>query len=781
MVYTILMESADTPDAAQFKTTALYRRCVAAGVVPSDETDLVQKHRSAGADTSLSETKPLVEHTLDLQLMIHGMWCPACSWVIHAALERLDGVIEASCDFSTDRLQCRYDPTRLDPETIVTTVSSLGYGATDVAAAAGSGGEQSALVRLIVTSFLSANVMMLSWSLYSGFFTSLGADDIYYISAPVLVMATIVMVYGGGALFRKAWWGLRTGAPGMESLVCLGAGSAYGYSLVNVSLGSWHLYFDTASMLITLVLLGKALESKAKRNVRRDLEAFLALQPAKVRICSDRYPAGRFAAIDQLRPEDRFRVKNDEVVPADGRVFSGRALIDSSAVTGESRPRNISRGDTIFCGTRLLGGDVTVVAQKVGADALLGEMIAIIERGLSTQAAAQSVTDRMLALFVPLMILVAVMTAAVVYWLGLSLEQAFVRGLTVLVIACPCSLGIAVPLARIAGLSQAGRKGVLVRDIAAFERTASIDCAVMDKTGTLTIGRWPLTRIEVYGDMDVHQAMALAAGLEHSSEHAIARSVLDYARTHGIEPAPIDGIQLKAKGISGRYQGRHVKIGSKDFTTGGRPDIRLEEPTDPQLSRIYLSLDHRICATFGFSDQLRRSTETLIRELKQTGITPFLVSGDAPETTRALAAEVGIELAYGGLLPRDKSAFVERLQREGHRVAMLGDGINDAPALAQADLSVALHHDSALMQQAAAVILMQGEPVQFVQFLALARRVNRKVVQNLGWAWIYNLISIPIAMCGLLNPLIAVSTMLCSSLTVIGNSLLLVRRRSDES
>ncbi len=780
MVYTMLMEAADSPDPARFKETELYRRCVAAGAVPSDERDLAEMSRSAAVASPSDSTSP-VEHALDVQFAIGGMWCPACSWVIHTALERLNGVIDARCDFATDRLQCRYDPTRLDPEKIAATIRDLGYEAEDLDSAASGSREQSAFVRLIIAALLSANIMMLSWSLYTGFFTSLEADDIYFISVPILIMATIVMLYGGGALFRKAWWGIRTGAPGMEILICLGAGSAYGYSLYNFWMGSWHLYFDTASMLITLVLLGKLLESKAKRNVRRDLESFLALQPGKVRICSDRYPTGRFAAIDQLRPGDRFRVKDDELVPADGRVISGGALVDASAVTGESRPQRISGGDKLISGTRLLEGDVMVVAQKVGADSLLGEMIAIIKRGLSRQTFVQNRTDRILALFVPLMITAAVITAALAYWFGLSLEQAFVRGLTVLVIACPCALGIAIPLARIAGLSQAGRRGILIRDVRAFEQMKPIDCIVIDKTGTLTIGRWLLTQVNVHSDLDAHQVVALAAGLERSSDHLIARSIQDYARQHGIEPARIDDVQSEAKGMRGSHQSRLVKIGSMDFATGGRRDVRQNEPENHQLSHVYLSLDHRICATLGFSDKLRRSTQELIHRLSKAGIALFLVSGDAPGTTQALAAEVGIEQAYGGLLPQEKSEFVQRLQNKGHRVAVLGDGINDAPALAQADLSVALLHDSALAQQAAAVTLMQSEPIQFISFMDLARRVNRKVIQNLGCAWIYNLVSIPIAMSGLLNPLVAVSAMLFSSLTVIGNSLLLVRHASDGS
>ncbi len=780
MVYGMLMEAADTPDPERFRETELFRRCVAAGVVPSDEMDLAGMNQGAAAASPSGSNSP-VEHALDARFTIGGMWCPACSWVIHTALERLDGVIDARCDFATDRMQCRYDPTRIDPETIALAIRDLGYEAAGLDGASSSRREQAAFVRLIITALLSANIMMLSWSLYSGFFTSLEADDVYFISLPILVMATIVMLYGGGALFRKAWWGIRTGAPGMEALICLGAASAYGYSLVNFWMGSWHLYFDTASMLITLVLLGKLLESRAKRNVRRDLESFLALQPGKVRICSDRYPAGRFAGIDQLRPGDRFRVKNDEIVPADGRVVSGRALVDASAVTGESRPQTISRGGNIISGTRLLEGDVTVVAQKVGADALLGEMIAIIERGLSRQTPGQNRMDRILALFIPLMILAAVMTAVIASWLGLTLEQAFVRGLTVLVIACPCALGIAIPLARIAGLSQAGRRGILIRDVRAFDQAKPLDCVVIDKTGTLTVGRWRLTQVIVHNDVDARRAVALAAGLERSSDHAIARSILDYARQQGIEPAPIDDVQSEAKGLRGSHHGRLVKIGSIEFTTGGRRDIRRNPQGNHQLSHVYLSLDHRICATLGFSDKLRRSAKQSIHRLNKMGLAVFLVSGDAAGTTRALADDLGIEQALGGLLPQEKSGFVERLQNKGHCVAVLGDGINDAPALAQADLSVALHHDSALAQQAASVTLMQSEPIQFLSFIDLAHRVNRKVVQNLWCAWIYNLVGIPIAMSGLLNPLVAVSAMLFSSLTVIGNTLLLMRRETDES
>ena len=776
MVYSMLIEAANVPDPGRFKETDLYRRCVAAGVVPADEADLGRADRNAGTTAVPSARADADAHALAMQVKVSGMWCPACSWVIHTALERMDGVFEAACDFATDRLNCRYDPTRLDPAAIAGAIEDLGYEITGLQDDTKDYGQQRAFIRLVVSALLSANVMMLSWALYSGFFTALDSSDIYFISVPILVMATVVVLYGGGALFRKAWWGLRSAAPGMETLVCLGASSAYLYSLVNFWRGSWHLYFDTAAMLVTLVLLGKLLEAKAKRNVRRDLESFLALQPNKVRICSSRYPHGRFAALDQLKPGDQFRVKADEIVPADGRLISGQALMDTSAVTGEPHPQTVGIGDSIISGTRLLKGDVTVTARKVGSKALLGEMIEIIERGLSRQTVIQNRTDRYLALFVPLMAGLAAVTIIAGYALGLTWEQSFIRGLTVLVIACPCALGIAIPMARIAGLSRAGRKGILIRDLAGFETIGRVDSVVMDKTGTLTTGKWSLTQMTVHADMQAAQVMALAAGLEKTADHAVASSILAYCRQHGILPAEMADVAIEDKGIRGRFHNRLVKIGTWDFASGGQPADPQIKPENTLHSQVHLSLDHQVYATLRFSDPLRHSARQLIQELKKAGMSLFLVSGDADTSTQAVAAEVGIEQAHGDLLPQDKARFVGRLQAHGNCVAMLGDGINDAPALAQSDLSIALHHDSALAQQAAEVTLMQGEPMQFVSFMRLGRRVNQKVVQNLGCAWIYNLVSIPIAMSGLLNPLVAVSAMLLSSLTVIGNTLLLVKK-----
>jgi heavy metal translocating P-type ATPase len=777
MVYAMLLEAADARDPARFRETDLFRQCVAAGVIPASEDDLARLNSSSQNAGERSVEGQEGEHLLPLHLVIEGMWCPACAWVIQHVLTNLKGVAQARCDFATDRLHCRYDPRQTGPEAVLSAVRKLGYAPT--AADDGTGrSRQREFIRLTVTALLSANVMMLSWALYSGFFDALNLEDIRSISCPILVMAAVVMIYGGGPLFRKAWWGVRAGAPGMETLVSMGAGSAFLYSLYNFAANSWHLYFDTAGMLITLVLLGKMLETGAKRNVRRDLEGFLSLQPNKVRLCSAAFPDGRFTAGDQLRPGDGFRVCADEILPADGRVASGKGVLDESTITGESLPRSVGPGDRVTSGARLVSGDIAVTARRVGADAMLGQMIEVIRNSLERRTPLETRSDRWLALFVPVMAGLATATVVIGHVFGLTWEQAFVRGLTVMVIACPCALGIAIPLTRVAGISKAARQGILIRDFEAFERAGQMDCIVFDKTGTITHGRWALEQIVPHGGMPVGEAAALAAGLERGVDHAVARAVMEYVRAGGIEPAVLTEVGLEPGGVRGRCQGREACIGTWDFVSDqARPDGEQPSIIDDLRSDVFLSLDRSVVATLSFGDALRPGVVDLLSELRTGGYGIHLISGDTQAATHAVAALLPVDNALGELLPADKAELVARLQSEGRRVVMVGDGINDAPALARADLAVAVHRDASLAHQAAEVILMRGDPAQLMDFFRLATAVNAKVSQNLICAWMYNLVSIPIAMSGLLNPLIAATAMLLSSLTVIGNTLLLARRR----
>jgi cation transport ATPase len=378
---------------------------------------------------------------------------------------------------------------------------------------------------------------------------------------------------------------------------------------------------------------------------------------------------------------------------------------------------------------------------------------------------------------VPAILLLALATGTVWRVLGADTETAFIRAVTVMVISCPCALGIAIPLARVAGISGAGRQGILVRDFEAFERAASIDTVVMDKTGTLTHGRWALMEVKPMGGRAPGEVLALAAGLENGVDHAVARTLISAAQDMEIAPAGVTQCRVEENGVCGIHRGDELRIGARSFALPGGPpeDPALSQPDG--ISRIYLSMNGTAGAVFEFGDALRPGVAGLIEELQKRGIDLHLVSGDGQGTTQTVARQVGIPNARGGLLPAEKADYVARLQARGEKVAMMGDGINDAPALAVADLSVAVHRHAALTRQAAAATLMRSDPVQLLDFLTLADRVNAKVAQNMGCAWVYNTLSIPIAMSGWLNPLVAATAMLLSSLTVIGNTLLLVRGR----
>ncbi len=780
----MLLESAEVSDPSRFRESDLFKQCVAAGVIPADEADLkrLQDDKPAAEQAGQPETashNPEPEGQLRVDLTVDGMWCPACAWVIETALSRLEGVSRANCHFSTDRLRCHYRPERTDPHQIRLVIQRLGYTVRDPDTnSAGQSNLRSELVRLAITGLLSANVMMLSWALYAGFFTDLSGDAVFKISLPIFLMATVAVVYGGGPMFRKAWFGIIHLAPGMETLVGLAAGCAYGYSLINWLRGSIHLYFDTACMLITLVLLGKLLEGQARSRVRSDLDHFFAMQPAKARVLAPNWPSGRWVAIDLIAAGDRIVVKKDEIVPVDGRVASGRASIDESALTGEARPKTVRAGEPIKSGTRIVDGRVVAIVDAIGTATVLGQMITIMTNSLAQKSEFEGRTDRMLRWFVPVIVVLAMGTGLAWILVGLHLDQALVRAVTVLVISCPCALGVAIPMARLAGVSMAGRRGILVREIEAFERAGSVDTIVFDKTGTLTNGRWEVMGVDVTQGIDPETAIGWAAGLEKEADHEVARAIIAHAKHWKIPIPAATDVRVHSNGIIGRVDNRRMAIGGDRFIgekTDAAPGPVGEEIEGP-TSSVFLEVDGRQIATFYFGDTIRSTVPELIQRLKKEYKKIAIVSGDGETATRQLARIIDIADAKGNLLPSDKADYIDALTRKGRWPAMVGDGINDAAAMARAHLSVAVHSGQALAAEVAHLTLMRGNPAQLTDFFRLSRNVNRKVMQNLWCAWIYNLIGIPVAASGLLTPLWAATAMLLSSLTVIGNTLLLVRR-----
>ena len=785
-VFQMLVQSSAAGDPTRFKETELFQRCLEMGIIPGSEEELRQRS-SSESPTSRPETPDatppsaaLSAKTLQLNLQIDGMWCPACAWVIDETVKRIPGVIDTACHFSTDRLRCRYDPVQTSPDRIAELIQKLGYRAGPPGEEGRRKQDRREFIRFAVSAFLTMNVMMLSFALYSGFFSEMPAESIAKLSWPILFMATVVMVYGGRNIFRRALTGLYSAAASMEALIAVGSSSAYLYGVYNFFQGGIHLYFDTAAMLITLVLLGKLLERNAKNRVLEDLEAFFSIQPSKVRICTPGFPEGRYQAASMLQPGDIFQVEEGEILPADGLAIEGDATLDESALTGEARPLHKRSGDHIRSGGRVLQGKLRIRAAAVGADSVLGQMIQIMENALDRKTPFEGKTDRILRWFVPLIIALAAGTGIVSRLMGLSLESAVIRAVTVCVISCPCALGVAIPLARVAGISVASRLGILVREFSSFEMATRVDTFVFDKTGTLTRGQWELLHIEALGVLPTDQVLALAAALEETSDHQVAVEIKRTARHKRIAPLPVQSIQIGDAGILGRFNGKEVKIGSRGFLQreiDASPPIThpAHLPSEGPVSMVYMSFDGRICAQLVFGDEIRKGARKTVQALVEKPFHLYLVSGDGSAATRTVADALDISKYIGDQLPWEKADTIEELRTGSRCVAMVGDGVNDAPAMAKADLAIAVHSGSPLGKEVAGITLMRGEPSQILDFLRLAQKTNRKVQQNLGCAFVYNAVSIPVAMSGLLNPLVAVCAMLLSSLSVIGNTLLLVR------
>ena len=793
MVYTILMESGRYQDGSDFTQTNLYKKCLAAGVIPDPSSG---GSRASDAALSIADSISPASELADFQddasldtadllswsFSVSNMWCPACAWIVEDALIKSVGVVKATCNFSSDRGSVLYDPVKTSPDQIQQIIQKLGY----PAASFDQIPKRSVadFVRLFITALFTMNVMMLSWAIYSGFFMMLTPDAIRLLSWPVLIMATIVLLYGGYPIYHRALSGIRIGAPGMETLITTGSFSAYLFSVISMVQGSIHLYFDASSMLILLVLIGKKLEQTAKNRINLGLADFFSLAPEKVKICTDQFPNGRYVTVKQLKKDDIMKVEQGEILAADGIVINGEATIDEASITGEVKPVNVTVNDLVKSGTKVISGQIRVKAMQIGESSVLGKMLTIMKESLSGKTRQSERFERLLRIFVPGVIGLSALTFVFTLVSGSPVSEALNRGLSVMVISCPCALGIAIPLALVAGVSIAGKNGILVRDFEAFERSEALDSIVFDKTGTLTSGKMKILDIHTFASYTEIEVLKIACGMERDSVHFIADTLRSHCLQSKLEPVHIQNVQAESNGLRGWVDGQELLLGSREFLAIDEIPSVENMPVGTAdalvVTEVFLSIDGDLAAILQLGDSVRDRVKPLMTNLGKMDYALCLVSGDGLKPTRTVASIVGIDTraSHGALLPHEKAALVKNLKMNGHKVAMVGDGINDAPAMAESDLAVAVHSGLNPGEGVAAITLMQEDPIQLLDFLNLAKRVNRTVRQNLLFALVYNLIGIPIAAAGLLNPIIAVTAMLCSSLSVTFNTLLLVKRET---
>ncbi len=761
-VYSILRESGVLDSGIDFRDTDLFRESLRLGLI------------STGADRA----KPGIPDTAEqIETVYHvsGMWCASCAWLIERALQGERGIRSAEVMFSSDLVKVRYCPQYIPPARITERIAALGYRASEYSGASESDNSErkTMLLRIGVAGFLWLNVMTLSLVIYASYWEAISDNARRVIPFVLMALTTPAVFYSAWPILRAAVIGLRHFTVRMEALLAAGITAAYTYSAVQAFTGGKHYYFDTACAIITLVLLGKLLEHGAKERTAKAISLLYRMMPKKARLLVE--GREKFVSIEALLPGMAFLVKAGERIPADGVVLDGISHADESVITGESAPVAKQSGDAVICGSLNTGGVLEVRATRTGASSTLSQIIRSVEAAMSSRSQLERTVDRASRAFAPAVIAIALGTFAVCSLTGMDSAAALMRAIAVLVIACPCALGMATPLAITAAVGAASRRGILVSDSRVLETVRKLDIAIFDKTGTVTEGDF---RVVATFPADPSPFLAAVASIEQYSEHPLGRAIARRAGELGFTAHPARDIVVhKGMGISGVTAGARIWVGNRRL---------MEEcvgPIAPGLAAhaaawqreghtvAFFARDGAVAGAVAMGDAIRPDAVLLVEELKRRGIHTALVSGDARATTAAMAAAAGFDEFQAEVLPDEKLACVRRYQAAGKIVVMVGDGVNDAPALAGADLGIALGTGTDLAMQAAPVVLMTPALDRVLEVFDIGRDTWRVVRQNLFWAFFYNAVGITLAVAGILTPILAAAAMVLSSLSVIANSL----------
>lgn len=714
----------------------------------------------------------------DLVIDVQGMTCAGCARRVAAALRAVPGVIDAEVNPATDSATLRLAaPVAVDA--LLRAVEAAGYRASLHAEAPPEGDDARPGLDRDDWILVGATVLTLPFVVQMA---AMALGVMLHLPPWLqLALAAPVQLVAGARFYIGAGKALRAGSADMDVLVALGTTAAFGYSLYVLASGNGHLYFEASAAVVTLVLLGKRLEARAKRGTTRAVRALMALRPETARI--ERGGDAVERPVAEVRVGDVVRVRPGERVPVDGSILEGASAIDESLVTGESVPVDRSAGDAVITGAINGSGHLRIRATAVGADTTLARIIRLVERAQAGKAPIQRLVDRVSAVFVPVVLVLAAVAFAGWLLAGHGLEQALVAAVSVLVIACPCALGLATPAAIVAGTGTAARAGVLIKDVAVLERAHAVDVVVFDKTGTLTGGRPRVVVVEPLADGWSEAAvLRVAAAAQSLSEHPIAAAMVDAARERGLElPSAGDFRANTGAGIVATVEGARVVIGNAALLrTEAVPDHDADRVAALEAAgrtTVRVAVDGRVVGLVAVADTVRPGAAAAVARLRAAGIRTLLLSGDARAVADAVGAEVGIDEVQAPVRPEDKAAAIEALQAEGRVVAMVGDGVNDAPALAAADLGIAMGSGTDVALATAGIALLRPEPGLVPAALAVTALIRAKIRQNLFWAFVYNVIGLPLAAFGLLSPAVAGAAMALSSVCVVANALTLTRWR----
>ncbi len=736
------------------------------------------------------------------------MTCASCVARVEKVLQRVDGVDSAIVNLASERVTMSFDQNVTNLNQLALSVENAGYRLLlpeepakiltrergDPLLSEGTH-QENAYRKLKADFFLSATltvpIMIVSMIGTTDWFMRWSPLSMEDLNKLLFLATTAVIVLPGRRFFSTAWKLARHFSADMNTLVAVGTGTAYGFSSIVVLFPHWMpsaaahgIYFDSAATITTLILMGRVLESGAKKRATDAMRKLLDLQPKIARV---RRNGGEIdIPVSELLVNDTIIVRPGEKIPVDGIITSGDTSIDESLVTGEALPVDKTAGEKVTGGTLNKNGSIEFKATAVGKDTVIANIVRMVEEAQGSKAPIQALADRIASVFVPTVIGIAVVTFLAWFTIGqLPFTASMINFIAVLIIACPCALGLATPTAIMVGTGVGASKGILIKNAESLERAKHIQVVILDKTGTITEGKPSVTDYFPLAGIDRRILLQRASSLENKSEHPLGRAIVEYARSLSVEAESVTHFDsFPGVGLEGSVQGDEVSIGNLKMMQRLGVNLASLEQTSLDLSRqgktpVFVAVNRTLAGVFGIADTTKPGSREAVRRLKKMGLRVVMITGDNSQTAESIAAQVGVDSFISEVLPQEKAQQIKNLQAKGERVAMVGDGVNDAPALAQADVSIAMASGTDVAMETADITLMQSDLSGVVEAIRLSERTIRTIKQNLFWAFVYNIIGIPMAAFGLLNPMFAAGAMAMSSVSVVSNSLRLRRFKSS--
>ena len=704
----------------------------------------------------------------EIHLIIEGIHCSACVWLNEKVLHKTDGVIEASINYTNNKAKVVWDPEEVKLSKIIETIRSIGYNAYPYDPSLQ---EERAVKtrkdyysRILVAVFGTMNIMWIAIAHYAGYFTGMQQSFKDILNVAEFILATPVLFYSGWVFFRGAYYGFKNRIVNMDTLVASGALSAYIYSIYAMVTQRGEVYFDSVVMIITFVLVGKYLEVLSKKHAVDTLDSLMGSTPTEVTTLKDGVKS--LVSIENIQVADLIELKPGEKVVIDGVITSGQGSFDESSLTGENEPIFKQKGDAVLSGSLCLDSVVHYEASKDVSGSLLTSIVTLLEESMTKKPHIEQLANTISGYFSNIILLISLLTLAGWYFWNGSFETALIVGISVIVIACPCALGLATPMATLVGISIAAKRGILFKEATFLETMAKSDLLALDKTGTITQGKPSVVKSEIFENFD----KALLFSLVNTSNHPISKGIANYLEE---ENDSLKTVQLKniksieAKGIEATYQNTKLLGGNAALLK--QRGINVD--TNSENSLFFFALDNKLLASFELTDTIREGAKEAINQIQSMGINVIMLTGDHDQSAQKVAKEVGITEVNSKLLPQEKSALISDFQKEGKIVVMVGDGINDAIALAQSNIAIAMGQGADVAINISDVVLLDEKPQSIFEAYKISRRTFSAVKENLGFSLLYNVIAVPLAVAGFVNPLIAALSMSLSSLVVVGNSM----------